>query len=110
SDPQVIVYTEWKGRSPTLVVDQVTYPITAALLSALRVTDVRAYSMFGMSFVHALFEEGTDLYWARSRVLEYLSSLRALLPEGVEPRLGPDPTDIGWISVRVLFEEGTDLY
>lgn len=104
SDPQVIVYTEWKGRSPTLVEDQVTYPITAALLSAPRVTDVRAYSMFGMSFVHVLFEEGTDLYWARSRVLEYLSSLRARLPEGVEPRLGPDATGIGWIFQYALVD------
>lgn len=104
SDPQVIVYTEWMGRSPGLVEDQVTYPITASLLSAPKVTDVRAYSMFGMSFVHVLFEEGTDLYWARSRVLEYLSSLRAHLPEGVEPRLGPDATGIGWVFQYALVD------
>ena len=75
SDPQVIIYTEWMGRSPELIEDQVTYPITAQLLSAPHVTDVRGFSMFGMSFVYVLFEEGTDIYWARSRVLEYLSSM-----------------------------------
>src|SRR5512137_2517516 len=90
SDPQVIVFTEWMGRSPTLVEDQVTYPIVASLISAPRVVDVRGYSMFGMSFVYVIFEEGTDPYWARSRVLEYLSSLRARLPPGVAPALGPD--------------------
>src|SRR5262245_46278374 len=72
SDPQVIVFTEWKGRSPTLVEDQVTYPIASRLLAAPKVHAVRGYSMFGMSFLYVLFEEGTDAYWARSRVLEYL--------------------------------------
>ena len=97
SDPQVIVFTEWKGRSPTIMEDQVTYPIASALLAAPKVTDVRGFSMFGMSFVYVLFEEGTDVYWARSRVLEHLSSIAARLPQGVSPTLGPDATGIGWI-------------
>src|SRR6187551_176178 len=90
SDPQVIVFTEWMGRSPTLVEDQVTYPIVSKLIGTPHVTDVRGFSMFGMSFVHVVFEEGTDIYWARSRVLEYLSGLRERMPEGVAPLLGPD--------------------
>jgi len=95
-DPQVIVFTEWMGRSPTLVEDQVTYPIVSSLVAAPRVADVRGSSMFGMSFVYVIFEEGTDLYWARSRVLEYMSSIRARLPEGANPVLGPDASGIGW--------------
>jgi copper/silver efflux system protein len=95
-DPQVIVFTEWMGRSPTLVEDQVTYPIVSSLVAAPKVADVRGYSMFGMSFVYVIFEEGTDLYWARSRVLEYMSSIRARLPEGANPVLGPDASGIGW--------------
>ncbi|WP_373045745.1 efflux RND transporter permease subunit [Vulgatibacter sp.] len=111
SDPQVIVYTEWMGRSPSLIEDQVTYPITSTLLSAPHVTDVRGYSMFGMSFVYVLFDEGTDIYWARSRVLEYLSSLRGQLPEGVEPQLGPDATGVGWVFQYALVDRtgSTDL-
>jgi len=73
SDPQVIVFTEWMGRSPTVIEDQITYPIASSLLAAPHVTAVRGFSMFGMSFVYALFDEGTDVYWARSRVLEHLS-------------------------------------
>src|SRR5207244_8111066 len=73
SDPQVIVFTEWMGRSPTLIEDQVTYPIVSKLIGTPHVTDVRGFSMFGMSFVYAIFEEGTDIYWARSRVLEYMN-------------------------------------
>src|SRR5512138_1175873 len=96
SDPQVIVYAEWMGRSPTLVEDQVTYPIVTALVSAPRVADVRGYSMFGMSFVYVIFEEGTDIYWARSRVLEALETIVDRLPSGVGPKLGPDATGIGW--------------
>jgi Cu(I)/Ag(I) efflux system membrane protein CusA/SilA len=95
-DPQVIVFTEWMGRSPTLVEDQVTYPIVSSLVAAPHVADVRGYSMFGMSFVYVVFREGTDLYWARSRVLEYMSSIRARLPEGANPVLGPDASGIGW--------------
>ncbi|MFN8546162.1 MAG: efflux RND transporter permease subunit [Candidatus Binatia bacterium] len=104
SDPQVIVFAEWMGRSPTLVEDQVTYPITAALVSAPHVTDVRGYSMFGMSFIHVLFEEGTDVYWARSRVLEYLAGIRGRLPQGVNPVLGPDATGVGWVFQYVLVD------
>ena len=104
SDPQVIVFTEWKGRSPTLVEDQVTYPIASALLAAPHVTAVRGYSMFGMSFVYVLFDEGTDVYWARSRVLEYLSSIRAKLPAEVAPVLGPDATGIGWVYEYALVD------
>ncbi len=88
SDPQVIVFTEWMGRSPTLVEDQVTYPIVSKLIGTPHVTDVRGFSMFGMSFVYVIFDEGTDVYWARSRVLEYMNGLRGALPEGVEPDAG----------------------
>src|SRR5512138_2195891 len=105
SDPQVIVYAEWMGRSPTLVEDQVTYPIVSALVSAPRVADVRGFSMFGMSFVYVVFEEGTDVYWARSRVLEYLSGLEKRLPEGVEAQVGPDATGIGWTFQYTLVDE-----
>ncbi|BDG05976.1 efflux RND transporter permease subunit [Anaeromyxobacter oryzae] len=105
SDPQVIVYTEWMGRSPTLVEDQVTYPIVSALVSAPKVADVRGYSMFGMSFVYVIFDEGTDVYWARSRVLEYLSSLAPRLPQGVSPSLGPDATGVGWTFQYTLVDD-----
>src|SRR3954470_5257732 len=97
SDPQVIVFTEWMGRSPTLVEDQVTYPITAKLIGTPHVKDVRGFSMFGMSFVYVIFDEGTDIYWARSRVLEYMNGLRGALPAGVSPVLGPDASGIGWV-------------
>jgi len=104
SDPQVIVFTEWMGRSPDLVEDQVTYPIVSSLLGAPRVTAVRGQSMFGMSFIYVIFEEGTDPYWARSRVLEYLSTIRARLPEGVSPVLGPDATSVGWVFQYALVD------
>ncbi len=104
SDPQVIVLTEWSGRSPTLIEDQVTYPIVTALLGAPRVVEVRGQSMFGMSFVYVVFEEGTDLYWARSRVLELMSAARDRLPEGVEPKMGPDASGIGWIYQYALLD------
>src|SRR6187200_1720967 len=105
SEPQVIVFTEWMGRSPTLVEDQVTYPITAKLIGTAHVKDVRGFSMFGMSFVYAIFEEGTDLYWARSRVLEYMNGLRGALPEGATPTLGPDATGIGWVFQYTLTDK-----
>ncbi len=105
SDPQVIVFTEWMGRSPTLVEDQVTYPVVTALLGAPHVVEVRGQSMFGMSFVYVVFDEGTDPYWARSRVLEYLSSTTGRLPEGVTPRIGPDASGIGWIYQYVVLDE-----
>jgi copper/silver efflux system protein len=97
SDVQVIVFTEWMGQSPDLVEDQVTYPISSALISAPKVQAVRGQSMFGMSFVNVIFDEGTDIYWARSRVLEYLSSVRDRLPKGLNPILGPDATGVGWV-------------
>jgi Cu(I)/Ag(I) efflux system membrane protein CusA/SilA len=97
SDVQVIVFTEWMGQSPDLVEDQITYPISSALVSAPKVQAVRGQSMFGMSFVNVIFDEGTDIYWARSRVLEYLSSVRDRLPQGVNPVLGPDATGVGWV-------------
>src|SRR5690349_5122646 len=96
SDTQVIVFTEWMGRSPDLIEDQITYPISSSLLAAPGVEYVRGQSMFGMSFVYVIFEDGTDMYWARSRVLEYLSTVRGKLPAGVTPTLGPDATGVGW--------------
>jgi Cu(I)/Ag(I) efflux system membrane protein CusA/SilA len=105
SDPQVIVFTEWMGRSPTLVEDQVTYPIVSTLLAAPHVTDVRGYSMFGMSFVYVIFEEGTDVYWARSRVLEYMNGIRSRFPSGVDPVIGPDATGIGWVFQYALVDK-----
>ncbi len=104
SDAQVIVFTEWMGRSPTLVEDQVTYPLVTALLSTPGVTEVRGQSMFGMSFVYVVFDEGTDPYWARSRVLERLSSAQGRLPSGTTPRLGPDASGIGWVYQYALLD------
>ena len=109
SDPQVIVFTEWMGRSPDLVEDQVTYPLVSSLLSAPRVEAVRGQSMFGMSFIYVIFEEGTDLYWARSRVMEYLSTIRARLPQGVTPVLGPDATAVGWAFQYALVDRSGTL-
>ncbi len=104
SDPQVIVFTEWMGRSPTLVEDQVTYPLVTSLLGAPHVVDVRGQTMFGMSFVYVVFEEGTDIYWARSRVLEYLNTVRSRLPQDATTRLGPDATGIGWVYQYALVD------
>jgi Cu(I)/Ag(I) efflux system membrane protein CusA/SilA len=104
SDTQVIVFTPWMGRSPDLVEDQVTYPVSSALLSAPRVKYVRGQSMFGMSFVYVVFEDGTDLYWARSRVLEYVSQVQGKLPAGVVPTLGPDATGVGWVFEYALVD------
>ncbi len=104
SDTQVIVFSEWMGRSPTLVEDQVTYPLTTAFLGAPRVKAVRGFTMFGMSFVYVIFEDGTDLYWARSRTLEYLSKLQGRLPPGVTPQLGPDATGVGWVFEYALVD------
>jgi Cu(I)/Ag(I) efflux system membrane protein CusA/SilA len=105
SDVQVIIYTEWPGRSPDLVEDQVTYPIASRLIGAPRVKWVRGESTFGKSFVYVIFQDGTDLYWARSRVLEYLGGLLASLPLGVQPRLGPDATGVGWVYEYALVDE-----
>ena len=104
SEVQVIVFSDWEGRSPDLVEDQVTYPLVTTLLGTPRVTSVRGQSMFGSSFVNVIFEEGTDLYWARSRVLEYLSTAAAKLPEGVIPRIGPDATGVGWVFEYALVD------
>ena len=97
SDVQVIVYTKWEGRSPELMEDQITYPIITALISAPKVKTVRGFSDLGFSYVYVIFEEGTDLYWARSRVLEYMQQIGGKLPEGVTPTLGPDATGVGWV-------------
>jgi Cu(I)/Ag(I) efflux system membrane protein CusA/SilA len=105
SEPQVIVFTEWTGRSPTLVEDQITYPLVTALLAAPGVYEVRGQSMLGMSFVYVVFEEGTDLYWARSRVLELLSGVERRLPEGAETRIGPDASGIGWVYQYAVVDE-----
>jgi copper/silver efflux system protein len=96
SDVQVIITANWEGRSPTLVEDQVTYPIVTSLISAPKVKVVRGFSYFDVSFVYVIFEDGTDPYWARSRVLEYLNGLQGRLPAGVQPVLGPDATGVGW--------------
>ena len=96
SDTQVIIYTEWPGRSPDLVEDQVTYPITSTLLAAPKVKVVRGFSFLGTSFIYVIFEDGTDIYWARSRVLEYLQSVKNKIPADVNPVLGPDATSVGW--------------
>lgn len=105
SDTQVIVFTDWPGRSPDLVEDQVSYPIISSLLAAPKVKTVRGYSMFGLSFVYVLFEDGTDIYWARSRVLEYMNKIQGQLPAGVIPTLGPDATGIGWVYEYALDDE-----
>ena len=97
SDPQVIVFTDWMGRSPDLVEDQITYPLVRALQSTPGVTTVRGYSMFGMSFIYAIFGEDADIYWARTRVLEQIGRVQQQLPEGVVPTLGPDASGVGWI-------------
>jgi Cu(I)/Ag(I) efflux system membrane protein CusA/SilA len=102
SDVQVIVYTEYPGQAPRVVEDQVTYPIATKMLSVPYAKVVRGYSFFGFSFVYVLFEDGTDLYWARSRVLEYLSGLSSQLPRGVAPQLGPDATGVGWAFMYAL--------
>src|SRR5258707_3920183 len=105
SDVQVIVYTDWEGRSPDLVEDQITYPISTVFIAAPKVKFVRGESMFGKSFVYVIFEDGTDIYWARSRVIEYLNSVRGSLPEGVNPVIGPDATGVGWVYEYALVDE-----
>ena len=105
SDVQVIVYTDWEGRSPDLVEDQITYPISTRFIAAPKVKFVRGESMFGKSFVYVIFEDGTDIYWARSRVIEYLNSVRGSLPEGVNPVIGPDATGVGWVFEYALVDE-----
>ncbi|MDK2741791.1 MAG: CusA/CzcA family heavy metal efflux RND transporter [Nitrospira sp. BO4] len=105
SDVQVIIYTEWQGRSPTLIEDQVTYPLVTSLLAGPKVKRVRGVSEYGVSYVYVIFEDRTDLYWARSRVLEYLQKLTGKLPAGVTPTLGPDATGVGWVYQYALVDE-----
>ncbi|HEX5432220.1 MAG TPA: efflux RND transporter permease subunit, partial [Bryobacteraceae bacterium] len=104
SDVQVIVHTPWSGEPPNIIEDQVTYPIVSALLAAPRVKAVRAQTMFGDSYVFVVFDDGTDLYWARSRVLEYLQQIQARLPEGARPAIGPDATGAGWVYEYLLVD------
>src|SRR5246127_4605815 len=101
SDTQVIIYSHW-DKSPDIVEDQVTYPIVTAMLGAPHVKAVRGFSDFGYSYVYAIFDEGTDIYWARTRTLEYLSGVLPRLPEGVKTELGPDASGLGWIFQYVL--------
>ena len=104
SDVQVIIRTGFPGQAPRVVEEQVTYPITTTMLSVPGAQVVRGYSFFGDSYVYVIFEDGTDLYWARARVLEYLNQAIADLPEGVQPRLGPDATGVGWVYNYVLVD------
>jgi Cu(I)/Ag(I) efflux system membrane protein CusA/SilA len=109
SDVQVIIYTEWPGQAPQIVQDQVTYPITTKMLSVPKATVVRGYSFYGFSFVYVIFKDGTDPYWARSRVLEYLNGMGGQLPQGVSPSLGPDATGVGWAFMYSLNSTNRDL-
>ncbi len=109
SDTQVIVYTEYSGQAPQVVEDQVTYPLTTAMLSVPRSKAVRGFSYFGVSFVYVVFEDGVDMYWARSRVLEYLNSAAKRLPQGVTPSLGPDATGVGWVYEYAIQHPNLDL-
>ena len=104
SDTQVIVYSQW-DRSPDIIEDQVTYPIVTALLGAPRVKAVRGFSDFGASYVYVVFDEGTDIYWARSRTTEYLSTALSRLPQGVRTELGPDADGLGWVYQYGLVDE-----
>jgi Cu(I)/Ag(I) efflux system membrane protein CusA/SilA len=104
SDVQVIVFTEFPGQSPQVVEDQVTYPLTTSMLAVPKTKVVRGYSFFGMSFVYIIFEDNTDMYWARSRVLESLNYVSSRLPEGITPTLGPDATGVGWIYEYALVD------
>ncbi|MCJ7590884.1 MAG: efflux RND transporter permease subunit, partial [Woeseiaceae bacterium] len=104
SDVQVIIKTSFPGQAPQVVEDQVTYPLTTAMLSVPKAVNVRGYSFFGDSYVYVIFEDGTDLYWARSRVLEYLSQVSGRLPDSAKPALGPDATGVGWVYEYALLD------
>src|SRR5215475_313384 len=104
SDTQVIIRTEFPGQAPQIVEDQVTYPLTTTMLSVPGVKTVRGYSFFGDSYVYVLFDDHTDLYWARSRVLEYLNQVQGRLPAAARPSLGPDATGVGWIFEYALVD------
>ncbi len=105
SDVQVIISSEWTGRSPDLIEDQITYPIVSALISTPRVKAVRGFTDFGISYVYVIFQDDTDIYWARSRVVEYLQGIRGQLPDGVSPTIGPDATGVGWVFEYALVDE-----
>ena len=105
SDVQVIVYSPWMGRNPQIIEDQVTYPIVTTMISAPKVKVVRGFSDFGFSYVYIIFEDGTDIYWARSRVLEYLNQVSGRLPKGVSPALGPDASGVGWVFQYALIDQ-----
>src|SRR5450631_2254380 len=109
SDTQVIVYTDYPGQAPQVVEDQVTYPLTTAMLAVPKSKVVRGFSFFGASFVYVIFEDGTDIYWARSRVLEYLNFASSRLPKGVSPSLGPDATGVGWVYEYALLAKNRTL-
>ena len=109
SDTQVIVFTEYPGQAPQVIEDQVTFPLTTAMLSVPRAKVVRGFSFFGVSFVYVIFEDGVDIYWARSRVLEYLNAASVRLPRGVTPSLGPDATGVGWVYQYAVTGQGFDL-
>ena len=104
SDTQVIIYSKW-DRSPDIIEDQVTYPIVSAMVGAPKVKSVRGFSDFGYSYVYVIFEDGTDIYWARSRTLEYLAAVLPRLPEGVKTEMGPDATPLGWIFQYALVDD-----
>src|ERR1700691_4281113 len=104
SDVEVIIHTNWEGEPPSLIEDQVTYPIVTALLAAPHVKAVRAQTMFNDSYVFVVFEDGTDMYWARSRVVEYLQTIAGRLPEGAHPAIGPDATGAGWVYEYALVD------
>jgi Cu(I)/Ag(I) efflux system membrane protein CusA/SilA len=109
SDVQVIVYTEYSGQAPQVVEDQITYPLTTAMLSVPKSKVVRGFSFFGASFVYVIFEDGTDIYWARSRVLEYLNSIAGRMPQGVSPQLGPDASGVGWVYQYAVLSDRHNL-
>ena len=109
SDVQVIIYTEYPGQAPQVVEDQITYPLTTAMLAVPKSKVVRGFSFFGVSFIYIIFEDGTDIYWARSRVLEYLNFAAGKLPKGVTPSLGPDATGVGWVFQYSIEGNGYNL-
>src|SRR5271165_1827342 len=109
SDTQVIVYTEYPGQAPQVIEDQVTYPLTTAMLTVPKSKVVRGFSFFGVSFVYVIFEDGTDIYWARSRVLEFLNSAASRLPPGVVPTIGPDATGVGWVYQYAVVSKELNL-
>src|SRR4029434_4012846 len=109
SDVQVIVYTEYAGQAPQVIEDQVTYPLTTAMLTVPKSKVVRGFSFFGVSFVYVIFEDGTDIYWARSRVLEFLNGAASRLPAGVTPSMGPDATGVGWVYQYAVMSKELNL-